>query len=240
MSGSISFDEIESRQGFLATGAKPETIDWLPEPSRQQRHVTLISVDDHLVEPRHMFEGRLPSRFADLAPRVMTAEDGRTEYWLYDGQKHYKVGLNAVVGKSLQQRTFDPVRFDEMRAGAYDIDARIRDMDINGVYASMCFPSSLAGFAGQRYQLGVTDRDLARAVVRAANDWHLDDWAGAHPGRIIPLQLPWLLDPLEGADEIRRNAARGFTAVTFPELPERLGLPSLHTGYWDPLLAGCE
>jgi predicted TIM-barrel fold metal-dependent hydrolase len=240
MSGSISFDEIESRQGFLATGAKPETIDWLPEPSRQQRHVTLISVDDHLVEPRHMFEGRLPSRFADLAPRVMTAEDGRTEFWLYDGQKHYKVGLNAVVGKSLQQRTFDPVRFDEMRAGAYDIDARIRDMDINGVYASMCFPSSLAGFAGQRYQLGVTDRDLARAVVRAANDWHLEDWAGAYPGRMIPLQLPWLVDAVEGADEIRRNAARGFTAVTFPELPERLGLPSLHTGYWDPFMAACE
>ncbi len=28
--------------------------------------------------------------------------------------------------------------------------------------------------------------------------------------------------------------------MTFPELPERLGLPSLHTGYWDPLLAACE
>ena len=51
MSGSISFDEIENQQGFLATGAKPESIDWLPEPPRQDRHVTLISVDDHLVEP---------------------------------------------------------------------------------------------------------------------------------------------------------------------------------------------
>jgi hypothetical protein len=49
MSGSISFDDIEARPGFLATGAKPETIDWLPEPPRQPRHVTLISVDDHLV-----------------------------------------------------------------------------------------------------------------------------------------------------------------------------------------------
>jgi hypothetical protein len=128
MSGSISFDDIEARPGFLATGAKPETIDWLPEPPRQPRHVTLISVDDHLVEPPTMFEGRIPARFADRAPRVVVDEGGRSEYWLYDGQKHYKVGLNAVVGKPLHQRTFDPARFDEMRRGAYDIGARVHDM----------------------------------------------------------------------------------------------------------------
>jgi predicted TIM-barrel fold metal-dependent hydrolase len=237
--GSISFDEIESREGFLATGEKPAEIDWLPEPTRRPRHVTLISVDDHLVEPPDMFEGRVPARFADAAPRVMREDDGATEYWLYDGQQHFKVGLNAVVGKPLHQRTFDPARFDEMRRGAYDIHARVHDMDLNGVYASLCFPSSLAGFAGQRYQLGVSDPELARAVVRAANDWQLDVWAGTYPGRIIPLQLPWLLDPEEGAAEIRANAARGFHAVTFPELPERLGLPSLHTGHWDPFLAAC-
>ena len=240
MTGSISFDEIESRPGFLATGAKPDAIDWLPEPPRARRHVPLISVDDHLVEPPHVFEGRISARFADRAPRVMTEDDGRSEYWLYDDQRHYKVGLNAVVGKPLHQRTFDPARFDEMRRGAWDIHARIADMDLNGVYASICFPSSLAGFAGQRYQLGVSDRELAWAVVRAANDWHLEEWAGTYPGRIIPLQLPWLLDPVEGGDEIRRNAERGFRAVTFPELPERLGLPSLHTGYWDPFVAACE
>ena len=182
----------------------------------------------------------MPKRYAELAPRVMTEDDGRSEYWLWDGKKHHKVGLNAVVGKPLHQRTFDPARFDEMRRGAWDIHARIHDMDLNGVYASICFPSSLPGFAGQRYQLGVSDRELARAVVRAANDWHFEEWAGSYPGRIIPLQLPWLLDPVEGAAEIRANAKRGFSAVTFPELPERLGLPSLHTGYWDPFMAACE
>ena len=239
MTGSISFDDLEHREGFLATGAKPATIEWLPEPPRQPRHVTLISVDDHLVEPPGMFEGRVPKRFAELAPRAVRDAEGGSEYWLYDGHKHYKVGLNAVVGKPLHQRTFDPARFDEMRLGAYDIHARVHDMDLNGVYASVCFPSSLAGFAGQRYQLGVNDRELALAVVRAANDWHLEEWAGTYPGRMIALQLPWLLDPVAAAAEVRANAARGFTAVTFPELPERLGLPSLHTGYWDPFLGAC-
>jgi predicted TIM-barrel fold metal-dependent hydrolase len=162
------------------------------------------------------------------------------EYWAYDGERHYKVGLNAVVGRPREELSFEPTRFDEMRRGAWDIDARVHDMDLNGVYASLNFPSSLAGFAGQRYQLGVSDPELALAVVRAANDWHHDEWAGTYPDRIIPCQVPWLLDPEVAAGEVRANAARGFRAITFPELPERLGLPSLHTGYWDPLMAACE
>jgi len=235
---SIDFDDLESRPGFFV-GSKPEQVTFLPDPPRQKRHYTLISVDDHLVEPAHMFEGRVPKRFADSAPRVMTDDTGM-EYWAYDGQRHYKVGLNAVVGRPQEELSFEPTRFDEMRKGAWDIDARVRDMDLNGVYASLNFPSSLAGFAGQRYQLGVTDPQLALAVVRAANEWHLEEWAGTHPGRIIPAQVPWLLDPVLGAAEIRANASLGFRAVTFPELPERLGLPSLHTGYWDPFMAACE
>ena len=234
----LQFDDLESKKGFFVT-KKPATPTFLPEPERRPRRYTLISVDDHLVEPPTMFSGRVPAKFADLAPRVELDETGM-EYWLYDGKRQYKVGLNAVVGRPIEERSFEPSRFDEMREGAYDIDARVHDMDLNGVYASLCFPSSLAGFAGQRYQLGVSDPDLALAVVRAANDWHVEEWAGRHPDRIIPLQLPWLLDPVVGAAEIRRNAARGVRAVTFPELPERLGLPSLHTGHWDPFMAACE
>jgi len=234
----IEFDDLERRPGFFVT-AKPEQVTFLPEPERRARWCTLISVDDHLVEPPHLFEGRLPARLQDRAPRV-EVDDAGMEYWAYDGQRHYKVGLNAVVGRPREELSFEPTRFDEMRRGAWDIDARVHDMDLNGVYASLNFPSSLAGFAGQRYQLGVSDPELALAVVRGANDWHLEEWAGSHPGRIIPCQVPWLLDPVIGAAEVRANAARGFRAVTFPELPERLGLPSLHTGSWDPFLAACE
>jgi predicted TIM-barrel fold metal-dependent hydrolase len=234
----IGFDDLEQRPGFFVT-SKPEHVTFLPEPERQDRWCTLISVDDHLVEPPHLFEGRLPAHLQDRAPRV-EVDDVGMEYWSYDGERHYKVGLNAVVGRPREELSFEPTRFDEMRRGAWDIDARVHDMDLNGVYASLNFPSSLAGFAGQRYQLGVSDPELALAVVRAANDWHLDEWAGTHPGRIIPCQIPWLLDPDGAAAEVRANSARGFHAITFPELPERLGLPSLHTGYWDPLMAACE
>lgn len=234
---SINFDDLEARPGFFAT-SKPKEVTFLPDPERRSRHFTLISVDDHLVEPPDMFEGRLPAALQDRAPRV-EIDDAGMEYWLYDGAHQYKVGLNAVVGRPRGELGFEPTRFDEMRRGAWDIEARIHDMDLNGVYASLNFPSSLAGFAGQRFQLGVSDPELALAVVRAANDWHLDAWAGPHPKRIIPVQLPWLLDPEVAAAEVRANAERGFRAITFPELPERLGLPSLHTGHWDPLMAAC-
>ncbi len=235
---SISFDDLERKPGFFVT-EKPEQVTFLPDPDRRPRRFTLISVDDHLVEPPHLFEGRLPAGLQDRAPKVELDDEGM-EYWLYDDQRHYKVGLNAVVGRPMEERSFEPSRFDEMRRGAWDIDARVHDMNLNGVYASLNFPSSLPGFAGQRYQLGVSDPDLAWAVVQASNDWHLEEWAGTHPGRIIACQVPWLLDADRAAAEIRRNAERGFKAVTFPELPERLGLPSLHTGYWDPFMAACE
>jgi predicted TIM-barrel fold metal-dependent hydrolase len=133
----------------------------------------------------------------------------------------------------------EPARFDEMRPGCWDIDARIRDMDLAGIDASLCFPSLLAGFAGTVFSRS-KDPELGLACVRAWNDWHHDVWAGTYPGRMIPLQIPWLADPVAAAAEIRRNADRGFRAVSFAENPSNLGLPSVHTEHWDPFLVACE
>jgi predicted TIM-barrel fold metal-dependent hydrolase len=233
-------DELLANREFTiaATGAA-RTVSFLPEPARRPRRYTVISVDDHIVEPPHTFEGRLPARYADRAPRVVEGADGQ-QTWVYDGNDFPNVGFNAVVGRPVREYSFEPARFDEMRRGAWDIAERIRDMDTNGVYASLCFPSFLPGFCGHRLQLTTDDRDLALATVRAWNDWHIEEWAGARPDRIIPCQIPWLLDPAVAADEVRRNAARGFKAVTFSEAPHLLGLPSLHSGYWDPVMAACE
>jgi predicted TIM-barrel fold metal-dependent hydrolase len=207
------------------------------DPPRRRRHYTLISVDDHLVEPPHLFEGRMAAKYADRAPRVIEREDG-SHAWLLDGAILSQIAINAVVGRPVEQQFLEPTRFDELRRGMWDIDARIADMDLDGVYASLNFPSAM-GFAGVRLTM-LDDPDFALAVMRAWNDWHLDEWAGRHPGRIIPCQLPYLFDPVIAAGEVRTNAARGFHAITFPESTHRVGLPSLHHGYWDPLWAACE
>ena len=232
-----SIEELQRNLSFT-TGGKRGRATFLPEPERRPRRYTVISADDHIVEPPDAFLGRVPRPLAERAPHVVEKDDG-SEVWVYDGQEIPNVGFNAVVGRPVSEYSFEPTRFDEMRRGAWDIDARIRDMDINGVYASVNFPSFLPGFCGQRLQLSTPDPELALASVRAWNDWHIEAWAGTRPDRIIPCQIPYLLDPEVGAEEIRRNAERGFKAVTFSEGPQHLGLPSLHTGHWDPIMRAC-
>ena len=221
------------------TEAPARREDLLPDPEPRPVAYTVISVDDHLVEPPDMFEGRLPRRLQDGAPFVRDCEGGGQE-WVFDGQVFKQLGLNAVVGhRKKEDWTFEPTRFDEMRRGCWDIHARVRDMDINGVWASVNFPSMITGFCGTVFSR-CSDPELGLAVTKAWNDWFFEAWYGPYPERSVPMGITWLADPVVGAEEIRRNAARGFTAVTLPEQPHRIGYPSLHSGYWDPILRACE
>jgi predicted TIM-barrel fold metal-dependent hydrolase len=110
---------------------------------------------------------------------------------------------------------------------------------MGGVWASLNFPSALSGFCGAVYAKS-KDPELGLAVTKAWNDWVHEEWWGPYPDRIIPMALTWLADPKLGAEEIRRNAARGFVAVSLPEMPHKLGLPSVFTGWWDPIFVACE
>ncbi len=210
----------------------------LPDPEPRPIRVPIISVDDHLIEPPDLFEGRMPAHLVDAAPRIVENDDG-SQAWLYEERLYPNVALNAVVGRRRDTWSMDPSRFDEMRPGCFDIHARIADMDINGVWASLCFPSLVAGFCGAVFSRS-KDKELGLAALRAWNEWHADVWAGTYPDRIIALQLPWLADIELAATEVRTNAARGFKAVSFPEFPARLGLPSIFSPDWDPFFAACE
>ena len=210
---------------------------FLPEPEPREVINTIISVDDHLVEPPDMFEGRLPTHLQERAPRIVTTTWGH-EVWDFDGQQFSQVGMNAVVGRRPETVKVEPFRFDQMRKGCWDIDARIHDMDLNGVWASMSFPSMITGFCGRVYSQ-CSDPELGLAVTRAYNDWVHDEWWQPHPDRVIPLGITWLTDPELGAAEIRRNAERGFRSVTLPERPHMIGLPSIFSDYWEPILRAC-
>jgi predicted TIM-barrel fold metal-dependent hydrolase len=197
----------------------------------------LVSVDDHVVEPPDMFEGRVSGEAAERAPKVVKDGHGR-DIWMFEGKPLPNVGLNAVAGRVPEEYGVDPVSFDQMRPGCFDIDERVRDMDVNGVLGSLNFPS-IAGFAGQLF-MTCDDKDVAIELVRAYNDWHIDEWCGTHPGRMIPCSVPPVWDPQLMADEIRRCAAKGAHAVTFSENPEKLGLPSFHSDHWDPFWKACS
>ena len=193
--------------------------------------MVLVSVDDHVVEPPDMFDGHLPAKYKDAAPRVIQT-DGGDDVWTYEGAILPNIGLNAVAGKPPEEYGIEPTSFAEMRKGCWDIDQRIADMDANGVLGSMCFPS-FPQFCGQLFSRS-QDKDVALTMVRAYNDWHIDEWCGTHPGRFIPLSIPPIWDPNLMADEVRRVAKKGCRAITFSENPEKLGWPSYHSDTWDP------
>ena len=148
----------------------------------------VISVDDHLIEPPGLFEGRLPAALQGGAPAVVEADDG-TQSWVFEGNHYPNVGLNAVVGRPRAEWSMEPARFDEMRPGCFDIGARMLDMDLAGIWASLCFPSLVSGFCGAVYSRA-HDRDLGLACLRAFNDWHLEEWAGPPPRPHHPAAAP--------------------------------------------------
>jgi predicted TIM-barrel fold metal-dependent hydrolase len=197
----------------------------------------LVSVDDHVVEPPDLFEGHIPAKYKDDVPKLIDRPDG-TNAWVFEGQEATNVGLNAVAGRPPDEYGVEPTKLSEIREGCYDVTKRIDDMNAGGVLGSMNFPS-FPQFCGQ-YFARARDKDLGLAVLRAYNDWHVDSWCGAFPGRFIPLALPPIWSTELMAEEVHRMAAKGCHAVTFSENPEKLGYPSFHSDHWDPFWKACS
>ncbi len=197
----------------------------------------LISVDDHVVEPPTVFDNHLAEKYKDRAPHIVRKKNG-AEMWVFGDRQLPNIGLNAVVGRTPEEYGMEPTAYEQMRPGCYDADERVRDMNVNGVLAQMCFPS-FPQFSGSLFA-GAEDKDLALALLRAYNDWHIDEWAGSHPGRFIPLSLPPVWDPQLMADEVRRVARKGCHVVSFSQDPQGIGQPSLHDRHWDPFWQACS
>jgi len=217
-----------------------QTLDptlFLPEPDPLEVKYTVISVDDHLVEPRDMFEGRLPSKLQDRAPKIVVNQMGH-EVWEFEGETHYQVGMNAIAGRRPESVEVEPFRFDQMRPGCFDPHARVQDMDTGGIWASLNFPSMITGFCGRVYS-AAKDPELGYAVTRAYNDWMYDEWWQQYPERFIPLGITYLADNELAAAEIYRNAERGFVAVSLSERPHKVGFPGIFDEYWDPVMRAC-
>lgn len=199
----------------------------------------LVSVDDHVVEPPDMFDLHLPDSFRrrEDSPRVVRTEAG-DDVWLYDGIQFPNIGLNAVAGRPRDEYGVDPTAFDEMRQGCWDVDARVDDMDANGVLASLNFPS-FPRLCGQVFA-EAKDKELALACLKAYNDWHVHSWCGAHPERFIPIGLVPFWDVDLMLAEVHRLVELGVHSISFSENPSKLGYPSLHSEHWNPFWALCE
>lgn len=198
----------------------------------EMNDMVIISVDDHITEPPDMFDKHLSGDDLKTAPKFHTDEKGKS-YWTYQGMYMPSVGLNAVVGRPLEEYGMEPNSLEEMRKGVYNVHARIDDMNVNGVAASLNF-GTCVGFDGGRFHKA-PDKKLSLKHLRAYNDWHIDEWCGAYPGRFIPCALLPTWDMEATVAEIKRIAAKGCTAVSLNENPTKQELPSVHNEYWNPM-----
>lgn len=221
----------------------------------------IISVDDHIIEPPTLWTERLPAKYRDAGPRVERVRksemksialapgaeeravrdgvDGWVDRWVYADLTWPLIAGYASIGDLRLVSALDPITYDDMRPGCYQQAPRLEDMDANHTDASLCFPS-FSRFCGQTFYER-QDKDLALLCVKAYNDWMIDEWcAGVGSGRLIPLTLIPLWDADLAADEVRRCADKGSHAVAFSECPPYLGLPSIHSGAWEPFFRACE
>ncbi|MGE2817969.1 amidohydrolase family protein [Mycobacterium heidelbergense] len=163
------------------------------------------------------------------------------DIWIYDDMAwpftvgYANVGRSRDQGRALTELT----NYDEILPGCYDQAARLADMDLNHTEASMCFPT-MPRFCGQAF-LERKDKALALECVKVYNDWIIDEWCGGHAlGRLIPNAVIPLWDAELAAEEVRRCANKGSHAVAFSEAPYALGLPSIHSGAWEPFFRACD
>ena len=176
----------------------------------------LISVDDHVIEPPDVFVNHLDAAYQDRAPKLVRNEEG-SDVWVFGDVVMETAALNAVAGRPKEEYGLEPQSLDEVRPGCYDVHERVKDMDAGGVLASMNFPS-FPTFTARVF--ASNDADLSRALVRAYNDWHIDEWCGAYPGRFIPMAVPVIWDAGQTAEEIRRVAEKGVTPSVSPRTPQ--------------------
>jgi predicted TIM-barrel fold metal-dependent hydrolase len=173
------------------------------------------SADSHLLEPADLWLQSLPPRLAQRAPR---SERGDKYEILYiDGQRMDRQ-LNDFM--------------DAMRPpGARDLDIRLKDLDSEGVWGQLAFPSM------GLWTVRITDRELARETVRAWNDWaHAEVMQKQR--RVIPTALLSLADLDDAVAEVERVAGLGFQAVFMPTTPP----PSADYAFdvWEPLWTAIE
>ena len=206
----------------------------------------VIDTDSHVNEPPHTWQSRLPSKLKDQGPKVVERDDG-SQGWTWEGRppsplpeggglmldKALEVGGMVNVTREMADQAVNekPRRFEQFRPGNYEPKARIEDMKIDGVDASVIFPA-----IGMRLW-DLKDSELRVASMRAYNDWLAEELCAGAPDQIFGLACIPTGDGIETAvEELHRSVEKGHKGGfidCYPDIP-------LHDPMYDPLWAAAQ
>jgi predicted TIM-barrel fold metal-dependent hydrolase len=193
----------------------------------------VIDSDSHLTEPPDLWTKRLPSKWADDAPRVEWSSAKGEDYWRIGKQWCAPVGGNSLAGWP-EPTPSHPPTFDKINPECYDAQARASWMDRYGIERQVLYPN-LVAFEGQAL-MSLNDPTLAIACVRAYNDY-LAEFSGSAPGRFIPIAAMPFWDENESIKEMQRCRDLGFPGLLWAATLDKHGLPGLTDASWDRFYA---
>src|SRR5436305_9867376 len=165
----------------------------------------VVDADCHILEPPDIWDNWLASKWKDKAPKLVKDPEGGDAWLTAVGGDPDPIGLVSTPGMPLDKFRWFGVTYEEARAGCYNGEERLKDMDIDGVAAEILFPPQRT----MSHFLGDEDEDFVLAGVEAYNNFLSEENRAADQKRLIVLaQLPTL--GLErAADWARKATARG-------------------------------
>ncbi len=173
----------------------------------------VIDADAHVNEPPDLWQERVPARWKERAPRVERSERG--DLWLFDGgREKWPVGLTATAGQSFFQFSPTGGRYEEMRPASFESGPRLTEMDADGVFAQILYPSVTLKGA----KIYSEERGLQLACVRAYNEWLLE-FCAESGGRLIAqaiLPTTGVEDAVSELEWAMKNGHRGAVLSSFP------------------------
>ncbi|HUZ10863.1 MAG TPA: amidohydrolase family protein [Acidimicrobiales bacterium] len=181
------------------------------------------SGDSHFIEPAEAWQS-LPSALAERMPRSERDPDGEHETVHVDGRS-FRRRLPSIAQQEFHRQS-------NQSEGVRDLAVRLRDLDEEGIWGELVFPSLGMWNASFRDPL------LVREAMKVSNDWVRDTIMRASP-RLVPTAQVSMLSIEDAVAEVERSAALGFRAVFLPTTPPG-AMEDYNRDVWDPFWRACE
>jgi predicted TIM-barrel fold metal-dependent hydrolase len=202
--------------------------------------VKVIDVDTHVVEPYDLWTSRVSTKkWGDRVPHVRWDERAGEDLW-FSGDSVIGSGAGAAAAGWREAPPKHAPRLADVDPATWKPAERLRLMDEYGIHAQVLYPN-VAGFgAGRFVQASAGDGAFALELVRAYNDFLVEEYAAVDRQRFVPIMAVPFWDLDASIAEMERAAAAGHKGMIFSQAPEYFGQPKLGDPHWDRLWRAAE